>query len=136
MATLKEILLWIPAGLIPLFNGAVRILTYQKMVGEEAAVIFSSASDLILIFAYACMVQRWRPSEKQTQAIGRGLLWFGLSTSLHFALGLLVFGTSLYEVVNKYNIVAGETWGLISIFILFAPLLAKRLLHHELPGRH
>jgi len=112
-----EILYWLPVGIIPIFNGMIRIFFYQKILGEPYSSFVSSSFDIILIFAYALFVQIRKPGRPDL----RGFIWALLSTLTHFSLGLLLFGMSFDQLVAKYQLWKGETWLLITLFIFAAP---------------
>jgi hypothetical protein len=130
---LREILLWIPVGLIPLLNGTIRILGYSRWIAEPSASFVSSACDALAIGAYAFFAQRSWPATSRG-AIARGSGWLALSTLNHFGLGCLAFGMSLSALAAKYDLLRSETWGLISLVILLAPVLARRLAPRARPS--
>jgi hypothetical protein len=126
---LREALIWLPVGLIPIVNGVVRVTTYGPRLGEPGASVISSAADLALIALYAFALESKAPPRS---ALGRGILWLSLTTLSHFGLGLAAFGLTWESLAAKYNVLAGETWGIISLGILFLPLIARTRVR---PGR-
>lgn len=121
----RELVLWLPVGLVPILNGAIRLALYARWVGEPRASMVSSALDVLAVCAYASLVQRRWPTATWGGAVGRGLTWLGLTTLNHFALGALVFGVPLHALVAKYDLLAGEPWLLVSVAILAAPILGR-----------
>ncbi len=120
-----EIASWVPVGLIPIVNGALRMALYARWLGEPLASLSSSALDVLAVGAYACLVQRRWPVETWHGAVGRGLLWISLTTLDHFGLGAFVFGISWPALAAKYDLLAGETWPLVSLAIFAAPAFAR-----------
>ncbi len=121
----RELLLWLPAGVIPILNGAVRLALYARWLGEPRASMLSSALDVLAVCAYASLVQRRWPVATWGGAAGRGAAWLALTTSNHFALGALVFGAPLPALVAKYDLLGGELWLVVSLAILAAPVLGR-----------
>jgi hypothetical protein len=120
-----EIVLWIPVGLIPIINGALRMLLYARWLGEPWASMLSSALDVVAVTAYAVFAQRRWPVDTWRRAVGRGLLWILMTTLDHFGLGTFVFGISLPLLVAKYDLLGGEMWALVSLAILAAPVFGR-----------
>ena len=123
-ALTRDFASWLPVGVIPIVNGAIRLLVYGRWVGEPLASIVSSALDVSLVLAYAGLVQRRSPVTTRSAAARRGLLWIALTTSNHFGLGAFVFGISLGALLAKYDLFRGELWLLVSLAIFAAPALA------------
>src|SRR5690348_13100936 len=104
----RALLLWLPVGVIPILNGAIRIALYARWLGEPRASWLSSALDMLAIGAYACLVQRRWPAATWGGAVGRGLVWLSLTTLNHFVLGTFVFGVPPHALLAKYDLLAGE----------------------------
>lgn len=122
---LPEVLLWVPVGVTPILNGAIRMAVYARPLGEPAASMLSSALDVLAVAAYALFAQRRRPLATWDQAAGRSVLWSVLTALNHFGLGALVFGIPVPSLAAKYDLRGGETWPLVSLAILGAPLFAR-----------
>jgi hypothetical protein len=116
---------WLPVGIVPILNGAVRMLTYGPRLGEPRASLLSSALDVLLVLAWARHVERRRPVATWGGAARRGILWLALTTASHFGLGAFVFGISWGALASKYDLRAGELWGLVSLAILVAPAFGR-----------
>ncbi len=117
--------MWVPVGVIPILNGALRMMLYARALGEPRASMLSSALDVIVVGAYACLAQRRWPVAGWGPAVGRGLLWISMTTLAHFGLGAFVFGIPVPALVAKYDLLGGETWLLVSLAILAAPVFGR-----------
>jgi len=124
MLDVREVLAWLPVGLIPIANGVLRMMTYQVWLAEPWSSLLSSTLDVTFIVLYANWLEKKRPHRRPAF---RGLVWVILSTLNHFLLGLALFGLSLADLLSKYAIMRGETWLLISASILVAPSVAAKL---------
>lgn len=121
----SEAVIWVPVGMIPIANGIARIAFYERMLGPEIAALVSTAVDIALILIYAAFAQRrWPVGGK---GLARGILWGILSTANHLLLGHFAFAIAWQDLLQKYEVTAGETWLLITLAILAAPRLAVRL---------
>lgn len=120
-----ELLLWVPVGVTPILNGAIRMAAYARWLGEPAASWLSSAVDVLVVTAYAVFAQRRRPLETWPRAAGRSILWSALTASSHFGLGAFVFGIPWPSLVAKYDLLGGELWPLVSVAVFAAPLFAR-----------
>lgn len=118
-----EILGWLPVGAIPIASGMLRLTTYQAWLGESLACVVSSGVDAVLVFLYA----RWLDARRPAPPRSRGVLWLALTTTAHFGLGLAVFGMTIGQLADKYRLWEGELWGLVSLVVLVAPWLARKL---------
>jgi len=120
-----EILLWVPVGLVPITNGALRIFLYGNWIGEPQASVVSSALDVTVVSAYACLAERRWPVETWGGAVCRGCLWLAMTTLNHFGLGFWLFGMSLQTLVAKYYLHKGEMWSLVSLGVAVAPAFGR-----------
>ncbi len=118
----SEILIWLPVGIVPIFNGVIRMVTYGKVIGDPAASLISSAFDIALVLFYAFFIQNRAPA---SLPLRRGMFWLAMSTLNHFLLGHFVFNVPWDGLLNKYNIFELQTWGAITAVIALAPLLAN-----------
>lgn len=117
----RDVLLWLPVGLIPIVNGLVRVATYQSALGEPAAGWVSASLDCALILGYALCL---RPPRN----VGlRAATWLFCTTMLHFALGALAFGMPLRDLLQKYDLSSGEPWLLVNLAIAAAPWIGAQL---------
>jgi hypothetical protein len=121
----RALLLWLPVGVIPILNGAIRMALYARWLGEPRASWLSSALDVLAVGAYAWLVQRRWPVATWGGAVGRGLVWLSFTTLNHFALGALVFGVPPHALLAKYDLLAGELWLVVSLAIFAAPVVGR-----------
>lgn len=121
----RALLLWLPVGVIPILNGAIRLALYTRWLGEPRASMVSSALDVLAVCAYASLAQRRWPAATWGGAAGRGGAWVALTTLNHFALGALVFGVPVPALAAKYDLLAGEPWLLVSLAVLAAPTFGR-----------
>lgn len=123
---LRDLVLWLPIGLIPIANALVRLSVYQESVGETAAGWISAILDITFILLYASLIAP--PSKIGPSTIGlRATVWTACTTGLHFGLGLFVFEIPVAALVGKYDLIAGEPWLLVTIAIAASPWISVRI---------
>lgn len=123
---LRDIVLWLPVGLIPIANALVRLSVYQDSLGETAAGWLSAILDITFILLYAGLFAP--PSKIGPSEIGlRAAIWTACTTGLHFGLELLVIAVPAEALVGKYDLVAGEPWLLVTIAIAASPWISARI---------
>jgi hypothetical protein len=130
-------LAWLPMPVIGILNGALRVLTYQNVLGDAAAHQFSCATGILLFGVYAWFLSRRWPFASGRQALTVGLIWMALVIAFEFAMGLFVLGQPLSQLLADYNVLAGHFWPLVLLTIGFAPYLFYRLdsrAHTHAPG--
>jgi hypothetical protein len=106
---------------IAIANGALRQLTYGKVMPELRAHQLSTAigSVLIGLFVYA-VIRIWPPSTAK-QALAIGLIWLSLTVIFEFVFGRLVMRRSWALLLNDYNLVAGRVWVLFLAWLALSP---------------
>lgn len=128
---LRDLVLWVPVGLIPIANALVRLSVYQDSLGETKAGWVSALLDIVFILLYASLIAP--PSKMDPSTIGRSTIglraavWTACTTGLHFGLGLLVFAIPATVLVGKYDLVAGEPWLLVTIAIAASPWISAHI---------
>jgi hypothetical protein len=106
---------------IAIANGALRQLTYGKVMPELRAHQLSTAigSVLIGLFVYA-VIRIWPPSTAK-QALAIGLIWLSLTVIFEFVFGRLVMRRPWALLLNDYNLVAGRVWVLFLAWLALSP---------------
>ncbi|MBN2159606.1 MAG: hypothetical protein JW807_09435 [Spirochaetes bacterium] len=123
---LKYIIFWTPMIVIAMINGALRDLTYGKCVGDLAAHQLSTATGMILFGVYIWAIGlRWK-LESARQAVIVGIIWLALTVAFEFLFFHYVVGHSWSDLLGAYNILEGNAWVLVPIFITVAPYLSYR----------
>lgn len=126
----KYILLWFPMVVLAVINGAARDLGYKKYIGELAAHQISTLSLLLLLGIYIFLVLKKYPAQSGTEALLIGLLWMVLTLAFEFGFGLYR-GNSWAHLLSAYNILKGQLWILMPIWMALAPYLFFKLQQHR-----
>jgi hypothetical protein len=118
---IRYILAWIPMLLIAVANGALRQLTFAKVMPEPQAHWMSTliGSAFIGVFIWL-VVHAWPPSSGR-QALFIGLIWVLFTIGFETFMGLGLQGRTLMQVLHEYNLLAGRVWALFLVWLAIAP---------------
>ena len=123
---IKSLLVW--ALIIPcaILNGAFRQMILEPRLGNMTANAISVVMLCLLIFIVAFFfIPRLGRGNRKTY-LKIGLLWILATVVFETGLGLLL-GMSLQEVLEAYNIMAGNFWLVVVLFTGIAPILTAKL---------
>ena len=124
---LRYLLLWFPMLAIAIGNGALRELTYRKVMPELRAQQLSTLIGALLMGVFIWFVIRAWPPATQLAALEIGILWQGLTVAFECFLGLVLQKRPLSEVLGNYDLRKGHLWPLFLLWITLAPWLFSAL---------
>lgn len=112
--------------LVAIANGALRQLTFGKVMPELHAHQLSTAigSVLIGLFIWA-VVHLWPPASAR-QALSIGLVWSFLTVVFEFAFGRFGMHHPWSQLFNDYNVVEGRVWVMFLLWLTLAPYVFFR----------
>lgn len=125
--TMRYAIAWVPMLVIAIANGALRQLTFGRVMSELRAHQLSTAIGAVLIglFIYA-VIRKWPPSSAK-QAFAIGLLWLVFTVIFEFAFGRLVSDRSWASLLNDYDLVEGRVWVLFLAWLTLSPWIFFRM---------
>ena len=122
----RYVLAWIPMLVIAIANGAVRQMTYGKVLPELRAHQLSTLTGSLVLGAFIWFViHAWPPSSGR-QALAVGLVWLSLTVAFESFMGLVLMKRTTAQILADYNILAGRVWVLLLIWLAVAPWLFYR----------
>lgn len=122
----RGIAAWVVMLLVSVANGAVRELTYGKLMTELVAHQFSTLIGVVLLGGVIrTFVHRFPPASGR-QALGLGLLWMGMTVAFEFLFFHFVGGHSWTTLLANYNILKGRVWIIVVLWIAVAPAIFFR----------
>ena len=124
---LRYVLAWIPMLVVAIANGALRQLTFAKVMSERHAHQLSTLFGSVCIGALIWFVVRVWPPSSGKQALLIGLVWVLLTVTFESIMGLVLQHRSLQEVLYEYNLLAGRVWALFLGWLAVAPWALSRL---------
>ena len=123
---LKYLFAWFGMMVLAIVNGAVRDLVYKSRVGDLAAHQISTVVLLILLAAYFRVLTSVWPIESATQAWIIGGMWFLMTEAFEFGMGRLIAGDSWSKLLHAYNLLAGQIWVFVPLWVLVGPYVFYR----------
>jgi hypothetical protein len=129
---IRYMLAWIPMLVIAVANGALRQLTFARIMSEPRAHQLSTLIGSACIGVFIWFVIRTWPPSSSRQALFIGLLWGLLTVAFESFMGLVLQHRPLPQVLHEYNLLAGRVWVLFLIWLFVAPWLFFRLRHARL----
>lgn len=116
---------WLVLPLFAIANGALRELTYGRVLTEVVAHSISVVPLLAAIALWALWLARRYPLPSARDAALVGVVW--LVATVGFELGLgAAQGAPLRELLGQYDVTRGNLWVLVPLTTLVAPPLARR----------
>jgi hypothetical protein len=112
---------WFGMMVLAIINGGFRDLAYKSRVGDLAAHQLSTACLIVLFAAFFWVLIRVWPIESASQAWVIGGMWFLMTVSFEFGMGRFMAGNSWSELLHAYNILEGQVWVLIPLWVLAGP---------------
>ncbi len=116
--------------LIAIANGALRQLTFGKVMPELRAHQISTAIGSILIGIFIWAVVRLWPPSSARQALSIGLVWLALTVVFEFVFGRFIMHHPWSHLLNDYNVFTGRLWALFLIWLTLAPYVFFRICRH------
>ncbi len=123
---LKYVLAWFGMMMLAILNGTVRDFVYKPYVGDLAAHQISTVILLLLFAGYIWWLTTKWPLTSAGQACTVGIIWFLMTEAFEFGLGLRR-GMTWEEMLYTYNLLEGQLWIFIPVWVLVGPYLCFRI---------
>lgn len=118
---LKYFFAWFGMMVLAIINGGFRDFAYKSQVGDLAAHQISTVFLIILFTGYFWILTRIWPIKSATQAWIIGCIWFLMTEAFEFGMGRLIMGESWSKLLDAYNVLEGQVWIFIPLWVLVAP---------------
>lgn len=127
----KASALWFGLFALAFVNGALREIGMKKALGinNHLAHQLSCLTGVLLWTGLALLLWNWLGLERMSQAIATGVCWF-IATMLVETF-LLNRNLSWAEILQTYNFMAGELWGLVLLWIGLMPVVLFTILRRS-----
>jgi hypothetical protein len=120
---LRYILLWPAMLVIAVGNGALREMTFGKVLPERRAHQLSTIIGAVLMGVFiGFAIHVWPPSSNG-EALAVGAVWLCLTVAFECFMGLVLQKRPLARVLADYDLSAGRVWVLFLLWLLIAPWL-------------
>lgn len=117
---IKYFFAWFGMMVLAIINGGVRDFAYKPHVGDLAAHQISTVVLIVLLAGYIRFLTRVWPVKSAMQAWIIGGMWFLMTESFEFGMGLIA-GEPWSRLFHAYNIFAGQVWIFIPLWMLVGP---------------
>jgi hypothetical protein len=122
----KHMVAWFAVPFVAIANGALREMTYGRMLPKDLSHNLSLAPLMVGIFAFAYLIgQRW-PLPSRRAGVQVGVVWLTLTVAFEFGMGA-VTGVSAEDVLAQYNVLRGHLWPLAPLSMAIAPESIRRI---------
>lgn len=111
---------WVGASAIGVANGALRQVVFKRL-DERRAQQVSTATLLAFLTLYMRAVERRCSLPSGGTALRVGAAWAGGAIAFEFALGLLVAGDSVDDLLRAYDLRKGQLWPLVPLWMALGP---------------
>jgi len=118
-------LIWLSITPLAILNGGLREYVLLPRLGAVAFPISEFLLMLCIFIVSYIFIPRLGSADKSTY-IKMGFLWVIATVAFEFLFGAIE-RLSLAEMLQAYNILTGNLWLLIVIFMGFAPTIVARL---------
>lgn len=126
---IRYVLAWFPMLVLAVANGALRQMTFAKVMPELRAHQLSTLTGSVLIGVFIWFVIRIWPPSSGGQALLTGLVWLVLTVAFECFMGLVLAHRPLSLVLHDYDLMAGRVWVLFLIWLTVAPWVFLRFRH-------
>ncbi len=120
---LRYTLAWVPMVILAVLNGAIRDFTYGKVMSELHAHQLSSVTLIVIFGAYVWLLSSLWPLQTSQQAVVVGLIWLVLTILFELGMGRFLMHQSWHQMLQAYNIFAGNLWPLVLLAVAALPSL-------------
>ena len=122
-----HILFWFALMLIAIGNGALREMTYGRIMGELPAHQLSTLSGVIFSGIAVYILSRIHALESAQQAWIVGIAWLLMTVAFEFLFGHFVMGHPWSRLLHDYDLFAGRLWLLFLLWVLAMPYLFYKI---------
>jgi len=123
--------MWFVMLALAIANGALRQLTFGRVMPELHAHQLSTLIGSVLMGAFIWFVIRKWPPASGRQALKVGFTWLVLTVAFESFMGSVLADRPLGQVLLDYDLLSGRVWVLFLIWITLAPWIFQRLRQTE-----
>ena len=124
-----SLIMWLVLAVLAVINGTIREFGIKKFIGDPWANRISVLTGITIFFvaSYVFMtIFKSYYSSKDTVLVGIG--WVVLTVAFEFLFGHYATGHSWDELLQQYNVLAGNLWPFALLAIGLSPWVAFKLI--------
>lgn len=114
---------WVGGAVLGVVNGVIRETVYTDRVGESTANQISAATLIALLALYFWLLQSRWPIAATRRAFEIGGVWVFLTVLFEFGFGHYVDGKAWSELLENYDLTAGNLWLVVLAWIGIGPVV-------------
>ncbi len=122
---LRYLAAWLGLMILAILNGFVREFWLETHYSTGVAYQLSTVLLLVLFTAYFWWLFRRWPLKSTGQAWAVGTIWLLLTLAFEFSIGF-AGGLTWWEMLQSYNVMTGDFWIAVPLYVLIAPRLFAR----------
>ncbi len=123
---LRYLLAWFGLMILAIGNGFAREFWLETQYSTGVAYQLSTVLLLVLFTIYFWWLFRRWPLKSTGQAWAVGTIWLLLTVGFEFGLGL-AGGLTWWEMLQQYNVAAGDFWIAVPLYVFVAPRLFAKV---------
>ncbi len=123
---LRYFFAWFGMMALAIINGGLRDLVYRPRVGDLPAHQISTVILIVLLAGYFRFLTTTWPLKSASQAWIIGGIWFLMTEAFEFGMGRFIAGDSWSKLFHAYNVIAGQVWIFIPLWVLIGPYVFFR----------
>jgi hypothetical protein len=126
---MRPLLAWLVMLVAAVANGALRDLTYGKLLPALVANQISCLIGIVLLGMVIHLYARRSPFVSAREAWLTGLLWMMLTVAFEFLFFHYVAGHPWETLLANYDVMSGHLWPMILLWVWVAPYLFYRFIN-------
>ena len=127
MSLLRAFVIWLIIIGTETVHGILRALFLVPVVGEFRARQIGAFIGSMLIFGITYLTIQWINVQHNKSLFLVGIFWLILTLFFEFILGREVLGLEWSRLLSDYDVPNGGLMPFALLFLVFTPLIAKRL---------
>lgn len=127
----KYFFAWFGMMILAIINGGFRDFAYKSLVGDLPAHQISTVILIVLLAGYFWFLTTAWPIKSAPQAWVIGGLWFVMTEAFEFGMGRFIAGDSWSKLFYAYDVLAGQVWIFIPVWVLIGPYVFFRFVQRK-----
>ncbi|MBX7055967.1 MAG: hypothetical protein K1X36_13520 [Pyrinomonadaceae bacterium] len=124
---MRSFAVWLALMAAESVNGAFREAFLVRSMGQVQARQLSFGLSLVILLSLAILFIKWIDTSLRHRLLAIGAFWAILTVCFEVVLGRLILGASWSAILSDYDVTRGGLMAFGIVFMIFLPLLARRL---------
>ena len=123
---------WLGFFILAFVNGTIRVVAITPLIGETWAHPLSVATGISLFTIYAYLIWKWLGIKTVGLSLAVGAYWLVLTVIAEtFLINRWMSGMSWQQILQTYNLVEGQLWPLVLLWVGLLPLILLKVRNHR-----